>query len=164
MPAQRDPVSTWFDAAAVRLLRRAYERPGEWVGVYLAPPSQAQAGRLRALHPDYQPMARDRWGEYRWVRAYKRSVFWNLKKFGYHDELRPGDYRLSDWPAKSLEWETGKRVIKQGWPQRRWAIRIRLHPTGYAASKAAREKVPVRKRWIVNGVPTERQSTPADRG
>ena|SRR5690242_13973591 len=133
MPAQRDPVSVWFDAAAVRFLERAYRRQGEWAGIYLAPPTQAQLQRLARMYPDYEPLARDRWGEYRWVRAFKRSVFWNMKKFGYSDGLRPGQYRNSDWPARSIEWETGKRVLKQGWPARRWAIRMRIHPTGYAA-------------------------------
>ena len=162
MPAQRDPVSVWFDSAAQRYLERAYARPGEWTGIYLAPPTAAQCARLAMM--GFDPMERDRWGEYRWVRAFKRAVFYNLKKFGYSDGLRVGQYRNSSWPAKSLEWETGKRVIKQGWPARRWAIRVRLHPTGAAASKAAREKVPARKRWIIDGRVTDRQSVPGDRG
>jgi hypothetical protein len=161
MPAQRDPVSVWFDAAAIRFLRRAYANEGEWAGIYLAPPTKAQLARLRSM--GVNPMERDRWGEVRWVRAFKRSVFWHLKKFGYSDSLKVGDYRASDWPAKSLEWETGSRVIKAGWPSRRWALRIRLHPTGQAAHDAAARKVPKRKRWIVDGRPTDRQSTVLDR-
>jgi hypothetical protein len=162
--SQRDPVSVWFDAAAVRYLERAYARPGEWVGIYLAPPTVTQRGRLAFLVPGYDPGERDKWGEYRWVRAFKRAVYFQLKHYGYSDGMRPGQERNSPWPAKSLEWETGKRVLKAGWPARRWAIRVRLHPTGAAASKAAREKIPDSKRWIIGGEVTERQSTPADRG
>ena len=163
MPATRDPLSEWFDAAAIRFLRRAYEHPGEWTGVYLAPPTVAQRARA-AAELGYADLTRgpDRWGEVRWVRAFKRSVFWHMKKFGYSDGLRPGRFRASDWPALSVQWETGARVIKRGWPARRWAVRIRIHPTGRAAHQAA-GKIPAGQRWVVNGVPTGRQSTVADR-
>jgi hypothetical protein len=162
MQDQRDPVSKWFDAAALRYLERVYAAGGEWTGIYLAPPAAAQRARLEAAGID--PMERDRWGEYRWVRAFKRAVYFNLKKYGYADGMRPGVMRASAWPAKSLEWETGKRVMRAGWPARRWAIRARLHPTGEPARKAAAEKVPDRLRWIdKTGHVTDRQSTVADR-
>jgi hypothetical protein len=163
MPAQRDPLSEWFDAAAIRFLHRAYANRGEWTGVYLAPPTVAQRARVAAeLGYTNLTSDRDKWGEVRWVRAFKRSVYWHLKKFGYSDGLRPGQFRASDWPAVSLEWQTGARVLKKGWPSRRWSIRISIHPTGRAAHEAAK-KIPARERWIVGGVPTDRQSTVTDR-
>ncbi|HTX65633.1 MAG TPA: hypothetical protein VMD31_07660, partial [Opitutaceae bacterium] len=63
MGAQRDPVSTWFDAAARQLLERAYANQGQWTGQYLAPPSPRARARLALYGAD--PYARDRWGEVR---------------------------------------------------------------------------------------------------
>jgi hypothetical protein len=162
MHNQRDPVSEWFDAPSRALLHRVYARQGEWVGQYLAPPSARARARLALLGID--PWERDRWGEVRWVRAFKRSVYFNLKKHGYADGMHYGRERLSDWPTKSLEWQTGARVRKQGWPQARWAIRLRLHPTGASAHRAALV-IPDRDRWIdkPTGRANERQSTTADR-
>src|SRR5258708_21406937 len=39
MVYSRDPVSVLFDGGAERLLRRAYARPGRWVGTRLADPA-----------------------------------------------------------------------------------------------------------------------------
>ena len=162
MQDQRDPVSKWFDASAVDFLARAYRDQGQWVSQYLAPPSRRARGALAVMGEDWQ--ARDRWGEVRWVRAFKRSVYYQLRVHGYAGELRLGESRVSPWPGMSLEWETGRRVTKPGWPQARWAIRIRLHPTGAAANRAAR-KIPGDQRWIdpATGRATELQSTLADR-
>jgi hypothetical protein len=162
MGAQRDPVSEWFDDAARQLLERAYRNQGQWTGQYLAPPSPRAAARL-ALY-GVNPYSRDRWREVRWVRAYKRAVYYQLKKHGTATGMDYGRFRASPWPARSLEWQTGARIQKAGWPQRRWALRVRIHPTGAAASRAAREKVARRQRWIIDGRVTGRQSTPANRG
>lgn len=161
VPAQRDPVSVWFDPAARRFLERAYRNQGQWAGQYLAPPSGNAL--IRASRLGINPYERDRWGEVRWVRAFKRSVYYQLKKHGTRDGMNYGQTRASAWPARSLEWETGALVMRQGWDRRRWAIRIRIHPTGAAASAAAREKVASSDRWIVGGRVTDLQSTPADR-
>jgi hypothetical protein len=154
MVATRDPLSEWFDPAARRLITRAYGRRGEWTGVFLAPPSitqRAYAARIGI----YDLYERDRWGEQRWVRAFKRSVYYQLKKHGYAEAPRWGETRISGWPAVALEWETGQRVMRAGWPQRRWAIRVRLHDGGSAASRAGRAKS---DSWVGTG----RQSTVDD--
>ena len=158
MTYQRDPVSVWFDAAAVRLLERAYANRGEWTGVYLAPPTPAQRARLLAM--GVNPAAVDRWGEVRWVRAFKRSCFWHLRQYGYAKELRVGDRRMSHRPGVSVEWQTGARVLRAGWPSRRWAIRIMVHPGGRAATAAARAKTSTGQRWIEDGHATGRQFRP----
>jgi hypothetical protein len=153
----RDPLSEWFDPAARRLIRRAYARRGEWVGVYLAPPStleRAYAARLGV----FDLYERDRWGEQRWVRAYKRAVYWNLTKHGFSDSFRPREERSSPWPGVSLEWETGKRIARANWPGRRWAIRVRLHDSG-AAARAAVDRLPASERWA----DTPQRSTIDDR-
>ena len=117
MAATRDPLSEWFDPAARRLITRAYKRRGQWTGVFLAPPSitqRAYAARLGI----YDLYERDRWGEQRWVRAYKRSVYYQLGKHGYADGPRWGEERLSGWPAVALEWQTGQRVARANWAGR----------------------------------------------
>ena len=152
--ATRDPLSEWFDPAARRLIRRAYDRRGQWTGVYLAPPTitqRAYAARIGI----YDLYERDRWGEQRWVRAYKRSVYYQLKKHGYADGPRWGEERLSGWPAVALEWQTGQRVARANWTGRRWAIRVKLHPGGSSASKAGKAKS---DSWVGTG----RQSTVDD--
>jgi hypothetical protein len=154
MPQTRDPLSIWFDGAARKLIRRAYGKRGIWVGVYLAPPTlmqRAQAARLGI----YDLYERDRWGEQRWVRAYKRAVYYQLKKHGFHDAPRWDTFRASPWPAVALEWQTGQRVTRSNWPTRRWAIRVRLHDGGAAARRA----VPASEQWVGTG----RQSGPDDK-
>lgn len=159
--AQRDPLSVWFDPAARRLLERAYRNRGQWTGVFLGPPTLDQRARAARLGI-YDLGERDRWGEQRWVRAFKRSVYYQLKKHGWADGLRWDEVRVSQWPGVSLEWETGQRVYRAGWAARRWAIRVCVHDSGSAAVRAAKRKVADSKRWSVGGVATERQSTMAD--
>jgi hypothetical protein len=152
----RDPLSEWFDVAARRLIRRAYANRGVWTGVYLAPPTPLQRAHAARLGI-YNLYERDRWGEQRWVRAYKRAVYYQLKKHGWADVPRWDETRISAWPAVALEWQTGQRVIRSNWPARRWAIRVRLHDGGSAAATAARAK-PAGEQWVG----TSRQSGPDD--
>ena len=157
----RDPLSEWFDAAAQRLLARAYANRGQWTGIYLAPPTVRHQVAAAAIG-FWDLRERDRWGEVRWVRAFKRSVFWNHKTYGYAADFRPGAARAADHAGTSLEWQTGQRVMKAGWPSRRWAIRVRVHPGGTAAHRAA-DAIPARKRWVdESGRATDLQSTAAD--
>jgi hypothetical protein len=163
MPLSRDPLSVWFDPAAARLLARAYSNRSQWTGVYLAPPTPLQRAHASRIGI-YDLGERDKWGEVRWVRAFKRSVYHNHRMYGYAGDFRPGEQRISDQAGTSLEWQTGQRVLKAGWPSRRWAIRVRIHPAGPAALAAAERKVPASKRWTDDrGQATELQSTIADR-
>lgn len=143
MPARRDPISEWFDRAARRLIRRAYARRGEWVGVYLPPPTPLERA-YAAREGVYSLYERDRWGEVRWVRAYKRAVYYQLRKHGFADGPHWDRELVADWPPVSLEWQTGRRVMRSGWPARRWAIRVRLHNYGQAAAAAT----PRGEQWI----------------
>jgi hypothetical protein len=146
VPTTRDPLSVWFDPAARRLIRRAYARRGQWVGVYLAPPTIEQRARAATLGI-WDLYERDRWGEQRWVRAYKRAVYWQLRMHGWHDAPRFSETRASPWAAVALEWQTGRRVTRANWAGRRWAIRVRLHDGGQAAARAAAAK-PAADQWI----------------
>lgn len=155
MPATRDPISTWFDGAARRLLVRAYANREQWVGIFVSPPSPGQRITAATEYGIWNLYERDRWGETRWVRAYKRSVYWHLRYYGRADHIDFTSRRAAAGHkepfAASLEWETAPgRVMRSGWPTRRWAVRVRLHPAG-AAAVAAVEKLPARERWVSTG-------------
>lgn len=163
-PFTRDPVSEWFDRAAWRLLERAYENPRRTAVVYLAPPTPGQWAMLGALRID--PMAKDRWGEFRWVRAFKRSVFHTANFYGGTRSLRSVENigaGSHGWHAPiRVEWSTGARVKKAGWPSRRWEITVSLHPSSEATSLIGLDQ-PFAKRWIDDdGHATRRQSTIKD--
>lgn len=157
MAFERDPASVQFDAAARRLLERAYQHPGQWTGTYLAQPDRLWMAWGYGHGIDLR--ARDRWGEIRWVRAFKRSVYYQLKWYGYATGMRDVRHTGPGHP-RSLEWETGKLVMKPGWPGRRWAIRVRLHSGGMAANRAVQAKRPESRRYTVDAA---YRSTPEDR-
>lgn len=163
MPYSRDPLSEWFDPAARRLLVRAYANRDGWTGVYVGQPSVRQRAAAARLG-FWDLYERDRWGEVRWVRAFKRSVYHNLYYYGRAGHVDFTQRRAgagyaggSKAPyAASMEWETGQLVQLKGWPSRRWAVRVKLQDGGTPAHNAgARAK----DRWVG----TELQSTPADR-
>lgn len=144
---QRDPVSEWFDRAAEQWLERAYRRPGKWEPTYLAPPSAARRAQAHLMGEDLDK--RDRWGELRWVRAFKRAVYNAHKLYGYAADFRPGDARASDAGATALRWETGGLLRKSGWPTRRRELRIMIVPGG-AAADAAVARVPAAKTYTAD--------------
>ena len=112
---ERDPVSVAMDPAARRFLAAARARPGAWAYTWLGLPS----GRWyawAALH-GIALMARDRWGERRWVRGFKRAVYYHARRDGV-----------------SLQWET----LQSGWKGTR--IRIRVLTPGQLARSAARRR------------------------
>jgi hypothetical protein len=156
-------VSEWFDAPARRLITRAYAVKGDWAGVYLAPPTREQRRHLEAIGV-FDPYQRDRWGEVRWVRGFKRAVFHNLNWYGGVAELRARPNTgagTHGWHAPVRgQWETGAMIRKSGWPTRRWALRFAIHPGGPATSSIGQDEP---RRWIDDeGHPGFRQSTAAD--
>ena len=145
--SRRDPLSEWFDGKSRELLRRAYARREQWTGSYLAPPTPEQRARA-SLMGIYNLYERDRWGEVRWVRAYKRSVYYQMKRHGSADAFRPGHTRMelnpatgkerpAKWPGAALEWETVGRASRPGWLGRGWEIRVSVHSRGTASYRAA---------------------------
>jgi hypothetical protein len=166
---QRDPLSLRFDGRALDLVTRAYRVKGEWAGDYVPQPGpRARAWML--AHGIYRPYERDRWGEVRWLRAYKRSVFHLVNWYGGTESLR-GQRNTGagsgGWHAPvRVEWETGVRVERPEWVLARWAVRIRIHPAGRKTSeiglaRAEREG----NNWIDPATmrPNFRQSLPDDR-
>lgn len=149
MPADRDPISKWFDPAARRLLTRAYASPGAWVGVFVAPPSPRQRAMAALEHGIWNLGELDR-GEPRWIRAFKRSAYWHLRYYGRAGSIDFSQRRAAAGYdaqfAASLEWQTGKRVMRSGWPTRRWAVRVRLHTASAAAAWGAQDRA-ARGKW-----------------
>lgn len=144
-----DPISEWFERAAADWLGRAYRHPGKWEPTYLAPPTRArraEAARLGETDLD----ARDRWGEVRWVRAYKRAVYRVHKEYGYAGELRFGDPRTSPSSATALKWETRGLLRKTGWPTRRRELVIMIVPGGDVSTAVVRHGIPAAKRYTVD--------------
>ena len=165
-PFERDPLSVRFDPSARRLVERAYAVKGSWAGDFVPPPGP-RARLWMAAHGIYSPYERDRWGEIRWLRAYKRSVYHLVNWYGGTTGLR-GERNSGagseGWHAPvRVEWETGVRV-REGVHAGRWAVRIRIHPGGRATSRiglarAAREG----NAWMTaDGHQTFRASTAAD--
>lgn len=159
---QRDPLSTRFDGKARALVTRAYKVRGAWAGDYLPPPGPR--ARLWMAREGIDPYERDRWGELRYIRAYKRSVFWLLNKYGGVAELREEmntGAMSGGWHAPVRgEWQTGVRNAEG-----LWAVRFRIHPGGKTTSKIGKDRaIRLGENWIdEDGEPTFRQSTPADR-
>jgi hypothetical protein len=167
MAWQRDPVSVRLDGWAVPLLQRAYAVRGSWAGAFVAPPGPRARAWAGARGIDLYEI--DRWGELRFIRAHKRSVFWVLNNYGGVDGLR-GRLNMGagsgGWHAPVRgEWQTGIRVERPEWAVARWAVRFRIHPAGSRTSRIGLDRaIRLGENWIdADGRPTFRQSLPEDR-
>ena len=149
------------------MIARAYAVRGSWAGDFLAPPGPRARAWARAQGIDL--MERDRWGELRYIRAFKRSVFWQLNKYGgvagLRGQVNTGAFS-GGWRAPVRgQWETGVRVERPEWQTFRWAVRFRIHPGGSATSRIGLARAArLGDNWMdADGHPTFRQSTPEDR-
>jgi hypothetical protein len=165
MPVQRDPVSVSFDAAAARLLRRAYERPGEWAGTYVRnPPPEWTAWAVRngisLLGPDSAPGGQART---RWARAFIRSAYYQHRWHYYPGRgLDLSDRRASPW-GRPLQYQVGTvRLTPAGVVVGR-AVRVRTRPGGAAAQRAAAGLPDSRRIYTAGGEPGGRFSSIAGR-
>jgi hypothetical protein len=159
---RRDPLSVVFDGKAARLIRQAYAVKGAWAPDFLPPPGPR--ARLWMASQGIDPYERDRWGELRYIRSYKRSVFWILQHYGGVSGLRaePNTGSFSGgWhsPVRG-QWETGIRNAEG-----LWAVRFRIHAGGSKTSRIGKERaIRLNENWVDrNGHPTFRQSQPDDR-
>jgi hypothetical protein len=166
MPAfTRDPLSVRFDDRAVRLIRRAYAVRGAWAGDFIPPPGPR--ARFWMAWNGIDPWERDRWGELRFIRAYKRAVFWQLNHYGGVSGLRPTmntGAGTEGWHAPVRgQWETGVRPTS-GTHAGEWAVRFRIHAGGARTSSIGKDRaIRLGDNWLdERGHPTFRQSTVAD--
>lgn len=157
-------MSVRLDPKAFSLLAKAYAAKGGWVGDYLAPPGPRARAWAASLGIDLYE--RDRWGELRYIRAYKRAVFYNLWWYG-----GPGGLRAERNLTRSMylrgQWETGLIMRLEGHPHwGEWAVRFRIHQGNSAkTSRDAKERATrLNENWMgADGKATFRQSTPEDR-
>lgn len=160
----RDPLSVRFDSQARKLVERAYAAGmGTWAGAYVPPPGPR--ARLWMASEGIDPYERDRWGEIRYLRAYKRAAFHLVNYHGGVKGLRE-EKNLGagthGWHAPVRgEWQTGLRNAEG-----LWAVRMRLWPAGEGDGKSETSRRGRRlgtvlgNRWIDDdGRPTFRQST-----
>jgi hypothetical protein len=165
----RDPLAARLDPIARRFISYAYEEYGAWAG-WLLPPPGPRARTWMTAH-GISPYERDRWGELRYVRAFKRSVYWTVKWYGGTYELRGSPNTASGgaqsvWGAPvRVQWETGRLVEVPGQFLPAQACRIRLWPATEQTRRTGHERaLRLDENWIdEDGVPNERQSHP-DRG
>lgn len=168
MPLVRDPVSELFDAGAARLLRRAYARPGQWVGTRIAAPTPRHVRWARAQGIDV--FARDSVpggaARNRWMRGFVRSVYYQHRWFYREGQGLGTEKRVSGGSARAVRYEVGLvrldrnaagDVINRG-----RAVRIKVLAGGAAAQSAA-ERMPDAKKIFVAGEPGPRWADPAQR-
>jgi len=159
MPYQRDPLSERFDPAARAWIGRAYRVKGEWSGQFLAPPGP-KVLMFCAAH-GIDPFERDKWGEIRYIRAFKRSVYYQLKWYGGVHGFNAERHTSPFAAPVRINWDTGPRVMRKGWNMKRWSLQIRIVSAGDAAKEAGRK---AKRRWVTaKGEATEWASTPEDR-
>jgi hypothetical protein len=161
---RRDPVSVQFDAASARLLRRAYERKGEWAGTYVKNPSvEWMAWGLRngisLLGADNAPGGQART---RWCRAFVRSAFYQHRWYYYPGRgLVLSDRRSSPW-GRPLQYQVGTVRLTPGGIVVGRAVRVRTQsPRG--ARRVVDELPDSRRIYTAAGEPGGRFSNVADR-
>lgn len=160
MPYQRDPLSERFDPPARAWLARAYRVKGDWSGQFLAPPGPAALAWCAAR--GINPFERDKWGELRYVRAFKRAVYYQAKWYGGVHGFNEARHASPFASPVRVDWDTGPRVMRTGWNARRWSLQIRIVSAGKEAQAIGRK---AQRRWIDDrGNATGWASTPEERG
>lgn len=156
--AQRDPVSVAFDAAARRLLERAYASRGEWVQAWLPDPDLRQRTRflergINVDEPDPLPSGGGLNARTRWARGFVRSLFYQAK---WHAPARKGSpmraQRRTAPSTAALRVQVGRHLPGNpggGLPPRR-RVRVMVAGGGQAAERAA-ARLPGRDRWVTAG-------------
>ncbi len=179
MPHARDPVSEPFDAAARRLLAKAYASRGQWASAWLPDPTIRQRTRWAELGitdltgPD-RPSTRSSSGgldaKTRWARAFVRSLNyqhkWNSPMSG-----KAWARRSAPRSAGGLRVEVGRHVPASaqfdpadpsagGLPGRR-RVRVQLAAGGAAKTRAV-DRLASRDRIYTDaGTPGGRWSDPS---
>lgn len=155
--ASRDPVSVAFDAAARRLLERAYASRGEWVQTWLPDPDIRQRTRwigegIVVDGPDPMPPGGGGVNAHtRWARALVRSLYYQAR---WHAPSRGGtqlrDARRTVPASVPLRVQVGRHVAAAGVLPARRRVRVMVTSSGAARDRAlARE--PLRDRIYADG-------------
>ena len=168
MPFARDPVSVMFDDGARALLGRAYAARGSWVSTRLADPGPRHVAQLALLGvnpygPDDPSVAGGHGldARTRWARGFVRALYYQHR---WYSSAGGKGWRRAKRSAPggrgALEVKVGPRVRALGVLPAGREIRVRVHPGGQPARRAA-----VREygdaRTYDHGVPGARWSDPA---
>jgi len=149
-----------FDAGARRLLRRAYARPGQWVGTRIANPSPAHLRWARAHGIDLygRDLAPGGEARNRWMRGFIRSVYYQQKWYYREGQGLGDEKRLEANRSKALRYQVGTvRLERVGGEivNRGRAVRIIILAGGSEASRAA-ERTARSRKIFVDGAPGPR--------
>jgi len=179
----RDPVSVPFDAAARRLLSRAYASPGEWVSIWLPDPGMRARTRFASMGiadltgPDRTSAVGGAGAglnaRTRWARGFVRSLNYQHKWFS--PMRRDGGWRTERRSAArstgGLRVEVGRHVAASpqfdparpqdgGFPPRR-RVRVQLAAGGAAKARAVGRLSDRDRIYTADGKPAGRWSDPS---
>jgi len=184
MPAGsvRDPVSVSFDAAARRLLARAYASPGQWVSVWLPDPTVRQRTAMAAAGvtsdltgPDRPTASGGRSGgldaRTRWARGFVRALYYQHRWYSpARGEGWRSQRRTAPRSAGGLRIEVGRHVPASpqwdparpagGFPPRR-RVRVQLARGGQAKDRAVARLSDRDRIYGRDGRPARRWADPA---
>jgi hypothetical protein len=161
-----DPVSVQFEAASARLLTRAHNLRGQWVGTYVRNPSPAWM--VWGARNGVSLLGRDNAGggqaRTRWCRGFIRAAYRQYEWYYYETRgLDLSDRRLVKNRSRALQFQVGTvRIDPRGLVLGR-AVRIRLLPGGSAAMKAVKALPDSRRIYDDEGDPAGRWADPAVR-
>ena len=182
MTYTRDPVSVAFDAAARKLLAKAYASPGQWVTIWLPDPSVRQRTRFASASvgdltgPDRTSAVGGGGGgqdaKTRWARGFIRAIHYQHR---WYSPMRAD----RDWRSQrrsvarqtgGLRIEVGRHVPasprfdpaypeRGGFPPRR-RVRVQLAAGGQAKARAVARLSSRDRTFTPDGKPGDRWSDP----
>jgi len=149
---ERDPVSELFDAAARRLLERAYKSADHCAATRLADPTPAQRAAVASAYqvdvdaPDDagKGQMRTRWG-----RAFARSLYYNHRWY-YRRGGQLGQTRRTETSERPLKVTMGRHLPVRGVIPAGRLVVVEVLPGGAAKARALAAK-PATDRYITPG-------------
>lgn len=153
-------MSVLFDRGARTLLRRAYSRPGQWVGTRLVAPSAREVAYFAAQ--GINVLGTDQWGRDRWAAGFIRAVYYQHKWFYAQGSLRE-EKRVSANSARAVRYELGRRLPVLGILPAGRAVRVRVESGGGKAMAAVKRLPDSRRIYDDGGNPAGRFAYVGDR-
>jgi hypothetical protein len=144
MAYERDPVSVLFDTGARVLLRRAYARPGVYVGTRIVFPSARQVAHFGGQ--GINVLGRDQWGRPRWAAAFVRACH-HQHKWHYAQGRFQEERRMTPNNSPPISVEIGRRVPVLGVIPAGQSVRVIAHADGQDPGKVVR-RLPDSKRIV----------------
>lgn len=149
---ERDPVSELWDAAARRLLDRAYQNPTRTARTRLADPTPAQRQAILSAYGidvDGPDDVRGQRAHTRWARAFVRSIYYQHKWY-YRRGAHLGAARRTTETERPLRVTVGRRLPIKGVIPAGRMITVEVLPGG-RAKQAALDRTPAAERYIAPG-------------